>query len=102
MPESPGNCRRSWVRLATVGEAAFPASTFCLPLDLGPFDVDINTITEVVRRPSERPGGDWRDGDAWLAGGTWLFSEQQPDLRRLIDLMPLGWNGLATSEAGLE
>ena len=48
--------------------------------------MDLNTITEVVRRPSERPGSDWRDGDAWLAGGTWLFSDQQPDLRRLIDL----------------
>ena len=48
--------------------------------------MDINTITEVVRQPSEQPGSDWRDGDAWLAGGTWLFSDQQPDLRRLIDL----------------
>jgi CO/xanthine dehydrogenase FAD-binding subunit len=37
-----------------------------------------------------------------LAGGTWLFSDRQPDLRRLIDLMPLGWNGLTTSESGLE
>jgi CO/xanthine dehydrogenase FAD-binding subunit len=64
--------------------------------------VDINTITEVVRRPSERPGSDWRDGDAWLAGGTWLFSDQQPDLRRLIDLMPLGWNGLVATDVGLE
>jgi CO/xanthine dehydrogenase FAD-binding subunit len=64
--------------------------------------VDINTITEVVRRPSERPGSDWRDGDAWLAGGTWLFSDQQPDLHRLIDLMPLGWDGLVTTDAGLE
>ena len=64
--------------------------------------MDINTITEVVRRPSEQPGSDWREGDAWLAGGTWLFSEQQPDLRRLIDLMPLGWDGLAASNEGLE
>ena len=32
----------------------------------------------------------WREGDAWLAGGTWLFSEQQPRLRRLIDLQSLG------------
>jgi CO/xanthine dehydrogenase FAD-binding subunit len=64
--------------------------------------VDINTITEVVRRPSERPGSDWREGDAWLAGGTWLFSDQQPDLRRLIDLVPLGWDGLVATDEGLE
>lgn len=64
--------------------------------------MDINTITEVVRRPSEQPGSDWREGDAWLAGGTWLFSDQQPDLRRLIDLVPLGWDGLVATDAGLE
>jgi CO/xanthine dehydrogenase FAD-binding subunit len=64
--------------------------------------VDIDTITEVVRRPPEQPGSDWRDGDAWLAGGTWLFSDQQPDLRRLIDLVPLGWDGLVATDDGLE
>ena len=65
-------------------------------------DVDINTITEVVRRPSDRPGSDWREGGAWLAGGTWLFSDQQPDVRRLIDLIPLGWDRLVATDAGLE
>jgi CO/xanthine dehydrogenase FAD-binding subunit len=64
--------------------------------------VDINTITEVVRHPSQQPGSDWREGDAWLAGGTWLFSDQQPDLRRLIDLVPLGWDGLTATDDGLE
>jgi CO/xanthine dehydrogenase FAD-binding subunit len=64
--------------------------------------VDITTIKEVVRNPPVRPGEVWRAGDAWLAGGTWLFSDVQPDLRRLIDLVPLGWNTLAATNAGLE
>ncbi|MDP4022803.1 FAD binding domain-containing protein [Methylobacterium sp. NEAU 140] len=68
--------------------------------------MDLNTI-EAVLRPAGRgdlaggrDGG--RDGDAWLAGGTWLFSEPQPDLRRLVDLGALGWEPLRPSEAGLE
>jgi CO/xanthine dehydrogenase FAD-binding subunit len=64
--------------------------------------LDINTITDVVRHPSDPPGAQWRDGDAWLAGGTWLFSEQQPDLRRLVDLMSLGWDSLVMGATGLE
>jgi len=64
--------------------------------------LDINTITEVVRQPLDPPGAQWRAGDAFLAGGTWLFSEQQPELRRLIDLVPLGWDAITASDAGLE
>jgi CO/xanthine dehydrogenase FAD-binding subunit len=64
--------------------------------------MDINTVTAVVRRPADRPGGDWRDGDAWLAGGTWLFSVDQPDLRRLVDLTMLDWDTLVVSDGGLE
>ena len=41
------------------------------------------------------------DGAAFLAGGTWLFSEPQPGLRRLVDLTGLGWTPLEVSEAGL-
>ncbi|MBM4790840.1 FAD binding domain-containing protein [Streptomyces sioyaensis] len=64
--------------------------------------MDLNTITEVVRRPADRPGPDWREGDAWLAGGTWLFSSEQPHLRRLIDLTALRWDPLVPSDTGLE
>ncbi|MBI3225888.1 MAG: FAD binding domain-containing protein [Mycolicibacterium cosmeticum] len=63
--------------------------------------MDLNTVTDVVRQPTEPPGALWRPGDAWLAGGTWLFSDPQPNLRRLIDLAPLGWSELTVSEAGL-
>jgi CO/xanthine dehydrogenase FAD-binding subunit len=64
--------------------------------------MDLNTITEVIRRPLDRPGADWREGDAWLAGGTWLFSQEQPSLRRLVDLTALHWAPLVPGPAGLE
>ena len=64
--------------------------------------MDLNTVTDVVRQPLDPPGAHWRAGDALLAGGTWLFSDQQPNLRRLIDLMPLGWDTLTASDSGLE
>ena len=60
--------------------------------------MDLTTVQEVVRHP--RPV-DWRPGDAWLAGGTWLFSEPQPHVRRLLDLTTLGWPPLETTDEGL-
>ncbi len=42
-------------------------------------------------------------GDAYLAGGTWLFSEPQQALRRLVDLETLAWPPLTRpAEGGLE
>ena len=64
--------------------------------------MDLNTISEIAR-PRQQDGAlDWREGDAWLAGGTWLFSEPQPHLRRLVDLEGFGWKPLVLSEQGLE
>ncbi|MBW4561482.1 MAG: FAD binding domain-containing protein [Mojavia pulchra JT2-VF2] len=34
----------------------------------------------------------WGNGWAWLAGGTWLFSEPQPYLKVLVDTQHLGWS----------
>src|SRR6266478_8846337 len=48
--------------------------------------MDLNTITALVRPRRRDDVPRWKDGDAWLAGGTWLFSEPPPCLRRLIDL----------------
>lgn len=31
-------------------------------------------------------------GEAWLAGGSWLYSTPQPHLRGLVDLTGLGWS----------
>jgi CO/xanthine dehydrogenase FAD-binding subunit len=64
--------------------------------------MNLNTITSVKRPASAQEIEGWQPGDAWLAGGTWLFSEPQPQLRRLIDLQQLGWPALAATDAGLD
>ena len=63
--------------------------------------MDLNTITAVVRPRSRADLPDWKAGDAWLAGGTWLFSEPQTQLTRLIDLSDLAWPALTVSADGL-
>ena len=37
---------------------------------------------------------------AVVGGGTWLFSEPQPHLTRLVDLSAMGWTPLAVIPAG--
>jgi CO/xanthine dehydrogenase FAD-binding subunit len=41
-------------------------------------------------------------GGRQLAGGTWLFSEPQPHLRRLLDLHGFGWEPFVVGEQGLQ
>jgi CO/xanthine dehydrogenase FAD-binding subunit len=63
--------------------------------------MDLNTITEVARPQTRAQLPVWTAGDAWLAGGTWLFSEPQAHLKRLIDLTDLKWPALTIGDAGL-
>ena len=63
--------------------------------------MDLNTITAVIRPNSRAELPPWQAGDAWLAGGTWLFSEPQVHLSRLIDLRDLRWPALTVDDAGL-
>ncbi|MDP9268218.1 MAG: FAD binding domain-containing protein [Acidobacteriota bacterium] len=64
--------------------------------------MNLNTITEVKRPASAKEIVEWQPGYAWLAGGTWLFSEPQVETHTLIDLEKLGWPALQASSAGLE
>src|SRR5262245_58153700 len=63
--------------------------------------MDLNTIGEVVHPASRSDLPVWTPGDAWLAGGTWLFSEPQEHLKRRVDLTDLKWPALTISESGL-
>jgi CO/xanthine dehydrogenase FAD-binding subunit len=64
--------------------------------------MNLNTITEVKRPSSADQITQWRDNYAWLAGGTWLFSEPQFATDTLIDLDHLKWPALRASAEGLE
>ncbi|WP_407528719.1 FAD binding domain-containing protein [Methylobacterium oryzisoli] len=63
--------------------------------------MDLTTVTSVLT-PRTRTDLPLRQaGDAWLAGGTWLFSEPQPAVTRLLDLTSLGWPPARISADGL-
>ncbi len=59
----------------------------------------IETVDTPTRRADVWPLG---PGDAVLAGGTWLFSEPQVHLRRLVDLTTLGWVPITLHDNGIE
>jgi CO/xanthine dehydrogenase FAD-binding subunit len=64
--------------------------------------MNLNTIGEVKRPTSPDEIRQWQDGYAWLAGGTWLFSEPQIHTDTLIDLETLGWQSIASGPEGIE
>jgi CO/xanthine dehydrogenase FAD-binding subunit len=64
--------------------------------------MDLNTITEVMRPASADAVKEWPTGHAWLAGGTWLFSEPQVTTNTLVDLEAFKWPSLGILPDGLE
>jgi CO/xanthine dehydrogenase FAD-binding subunit len=63
--------------------------------------MDINGVTEIARPRNRIELPNWKPGDAWLAGGTWLYSEPQPSVSRLVDIVDLDWPALQIDDAGL-
>jgi CO/xanthine dehydrogenase FAD-binding subunit len=64
--------------------------------------MDLNRVREFYQPTSLAAVPKWQEGFAWLAGGTWLFSEPQPSVRALIDLDTLSWPALQVLPGGLE
>ncbi len=59
--------------------------------------MDLNGVTGIARPAARSELPAWQEGDGFIAGGTWLFSEPQPGLRRLTDLSGFGWPPLAVT-----
>jgi CO/xanthine dehydrogenase FAD-binding subunit len=64
--------------------------------------MNLNTVAEVWQPRVADEITEWRDGYAWLAGGTWLFSTPQVSTHTLIDLQSLRWPSLQVTADGLE
>lgn len=61
--------------------------------------MDLNTVEALI--PTIDPNR-FRPGDAWLAGGTALFSEGSHTLTRLLDITGAGWAPITLREDGIE
>ncbi len=63
--------------------------------------MDLHSVTAYWQPTQLNEIGPWQPGWAWLAGGTWLFSEPQPQITTLIDMQGLGWSELEITVEGL-
>lgn len=62
--------------------------------------MDLNTVT-VYRTAHSRADLDLAPGERFLGGGTWLYSEPQPEATGLVDLTTMGWPAIEESDAGI-
>ncbi|MCL1463232.1 FAD binding domain-containing protein [Argonema galeatum] len=63
--------------------------------------MDLPNIETYLRPTNLQAIETWSPGWAWLAGGTWLFSEPQPHLKVLVDLEKLDWSEIEVTPEGL-
>lgn len=63
--------------------------------------MDLPNIATYLRPQDLQSLAAWGSGWAWLAGGTWLFSEPQPHLKTLVDLAELNWGEIEVTPEGL-
>ena len=62
--------------------------------------MDLITV-QSIRVPRSRAELSFAPGERPLGGGTWLFSEPQPGVTGLVDLMGLAWEPLVVTGAGV-
>lgn len=53
--------------------------------------MDLVHVKSVERPLDEAALPAWAEGDAYVGGGTWLFSEPQVQVSRLVDLSAVAW-----------
>ncbi len=62
--------------------------------------MDLHSVDTYLRPRSLAEVSPWQPSWNWLAGGTWLFNEAQPQVTALVDMQPLDWSEIeVTSES---
>lgn len=64
--------------------------------------MDLHTIDSVSMPRTRADLADLCATDGLMAGGTWLMSEPQLHLRRIVDLSGMNWPDLTMTDAGLD
>ena len=62
--------------------------------------MDLNTVSR-YRFARARDDLHLADGEAFVAGGTWMFSEPQVELTGVVDLTNMGWRPIERTGDGL-
>lgn len=63
--------------------------------------MDLPNIETYISPTDLQAVENWEQVWAWLAGGTWIFSKPEPDLKVLVDLEKLGWSEIEVMPEGL-
>ncbi|BAH52674.1 FAD binding domain-containing protein [Rhodococcus opacus] len=64
--------------------------------------MDLSFVTQISAPRSRDDLPAPEPGTAYLAGGTWLYSEPQPTITRLVDLATLDWPAITVHDDELE
>lgn len=63
--------------------------------------MDLYTVENYVKPSNLEEIKEYAQGWTALAGGTWLFTETQPQVKTLVDLSGLNWSAIEISSDGL-
>ena len=63
--------------------------------------MDLYNVATYLRPKSLTEVSDWQSDWNWLAGGTWIFNEVQPQVKTLVDMEQLNWSEIEVTDEGL-
>ena len=63
--------------------------------------MDLYSVEKYLRPKSLTEVSDWQPDWNWLAGGTWIFNEVQPQVKTLVDMQRLNWSEIEVNSEGL-